>query len=721
MATGFDPFEGMVPPTGSMYPIDHEQLELASRLLLLGARHEVRALPSGRSQLVASNNPESLAQAIDNLSSDRAFYFTINPLATTPKKAATDKDIERRDWLFFDLDPIRPPDTSATEAEKAAALRLASLVEQWAVKNGWPAPYIVDSGNGIYLLYRINLPNDPITRQLIAAITKHIAKLFALESGVKVDTAVSNASRIVRIPGTWNVKGSNTPDRPHRQCKFLHIPYAAHVLTLAQIQAAVEPQAEPKAEQATDEQDPFAKTGNTSNRVRAWLRRAMESELVALALTPPGERNNGLNKAAFNLGQLIPVGLLKIDAVRALNVIGAQLGLSKTEVEKTVASGITAGMASPRVLPEWAQEEQAHQSEEAHTEKPLAAKTIGAHEVEPEDVHWLWHMRIPIGFITLFAGQTGQGKSAVTLDIAAKLSKGEALPDCPGDGIKRRTLIISEDPIAHMLVPRLMAAGADRTQIRFMTLEAMQQWTLNKIDFLKEACDESGHPSLIVIDPPTNWLSARDEHKNSEVRQILMKLASWLPEANAACVMITHLNKPSAGKSSDAISRIVGSVAWATVCRVACQFFPNPDEPHQSLMAVAKNNLGPKAATLGYTIENSDGMPKLTWQGEVDISAEQANSGESRKIKKMEATEFLEELFREKRSWPSQEIMDLADGKDVKRTNLFAAKKSLRIKAVRVADEQNPGKQAWYWDAPPGWPPRLEATDEQHVDDKPAF
>ena len=78
------------------------------------------------------------------------------------------------------------------------------------------------------------------------------------------------------------------------------------------------------------------------------------------------------------------------------------------------------------------------------------------HEIERKQVSWLWQDRIATGFISIFAGKTGIGKSFVLLDIVARLTTGRTLP---GEEIARpvaRVLVISEDPKEYVLVPRLM-------------------------------------------------------------------------------------------------------------------------------------------------------------------------------------------------------------------------------------------------------------------------
>ena len=45
-------------------------------------------------------------------------------------------------------------------------------------------------------------------------------------------------------------------------------------------------------------------------------------------------------------------------------------------------------------------------------------------DLEPRAVEWLWSGRVPLGMITMFAGDPKLGKSYVTLAMAAALSRG---------------------------------------------------------------------------------------------------------------------------------------------------------------------------------------------------------------------------------------------------------------------------------------------------------
>ncbi len=81
----------------------------------------------------------------------------------TAQEAKTRFDIE------LDIDPRRPAYVSSSDAEKAAALEVAETIERDLTDAGWPPPVWADSGNGLHLLYRVDLPNDDDARDLIQA------------------------------------------------------------------------------------------------------------------------------------------------------------------------------------------------------------------------------------------------------------------------------------------------------------------------------------------------------------------------------------------------------------------------------------------------------------------------------------------------------------------------------------------------------------------------
>ena len=80
-----------------------------------------------------------------------------------------------------------------------------------------------------------------------------------------------------------------------------------------------------------------------------YVERALQSELETLAQASEGNRNASLNNAAFTLGQFIEADLLPRPEIEALLTNTAQaIGLGEAEIEKTIKSGLEAGLANPR-------------------------------------------------------------------------------------------------------------------------------------------------------------------------------------------------------------------------------------------------------------------------------------------------------------------------------------------------------------------------------------
>lgn len=175
-------------------------------------------------------------------------YHTLNPveLALLARAAnriregaditTGDIDIIRRCWLPIDFDPVRPAGISSSEVEHTAALDRAAACRSWLCSRGWPEPLFADSGNGAHLLYRVDLPNDASSRELVKACLDALAHTFTDES-VVVDRGVHNAGRIWKLYGTLARKGDSTTDRPHRRSAIISRPgtfsVVAHNLLLA--------------------------------------------------------------------------------------------------------------------------------------------------------------------------------------------------------------------------------------------------------------------------------------------------------------------------------------------------------------------------------------------------------------------------------------------------------------------------------------------------------
>jgi hypothetical protein len=174
-------------------------------------------------------------------------YFTLNPckpalLARSanrlgqPRSTTSDKDIERLRWVPGDFDPIRPADISASDEEHRAALAKAREVsEDLTEQHGWARAVLGDPGNGGHALWRIDLPNDEISVELVKRVLQALAAHYD-DNVVKIDQSVYNPGRIWKAYGTVSRKGDDIPERPHRRSQLLYVPETIELVTREQLE-----------------------------------------------------------------------------------------------------------------------------------------------------------------------------------------------------------------------------------------------------------------------------------------------------------------------------------------------------------------------------------------------------------------------------------------------------------------------------------------------------
>ncbi len=614
---------------GPGHPTDVDEVRRAAGLLFdPSCDYQIQGLPQpGACRTVHGGDIEVIvAVAIDFSGSFRSVYFTLNPVQTGLDRWVKSEEITGRRWLLIDIDPVKADrDQSASSDEKAAACAVAMEVYADLASLGWPDPLTIDSGNGFHLDYRIELPNDDLSRQWLKAILAVLAAKHNT-AGATIDKAVHDAKRIARLPGTWAQKGEDTVERPHRPCRILSIPDEVRAVAVDQLKelaghpAILKPDPRPAAP-AT----PWQVRAGAGGR-EAYVKRAVELEVARVALAAEGERNASLNRAAFAVGTLLWTGyIVRTEAADRLAYAARRAGLAEGEIRTTARSGLDAGAAQPRTLPP---------SLESNGRAPVVAAeiapgeplTICAADVEPTVVRWLWPGRIPLGKLTTFAGWGGMGKSFVSLDIAARVSRGLPWPFGNGECAEPGNVLIvdTENGQSDTLVPRLIELGADLARIRFLQPLVLGSFTLADLDVLGRCLDEGPETLLVTIDPATAHLGGVKEHENAAMRALLAPLALFTELRQIAVVMITHVNKGGNTRSLDAAARVIGSVAWVNAVRSAEMFLRDPEDRSRRLMLSIKNNMAEDPKGLAYRIVKTETLATIEWIEEVETNADEA-------------------------------------------------------------------------------------------------
>ncbi len=266
---------------------------------------------------------------------------------------------------------------------------------------------------------------------------------------------------------------------------------------------------------------------------------------------------------------------------------------------------------------------------------PVGLVRLG--RVQASQVRWLWPGRVPLGKLTILDGDPGLGKSALTLDLAARLSAGRPMPDgLPSDldGPAGAVLLSAEDGLADTIRPRLEAAGADLDRIVALTsvigttdprrpaFVGRRPPTLVDLEPLERAI-AAVQAALVVVDPIMAYLPrAVDATSEVQVRALLARLAALAASEGVAILAVRHLTK-AAGR--DPLYRGGGSIGIIGAVRSALLVARDPADPTgaRRVLAPLKGNLAAPPPSLAYHLEApAGGALRVVWDGPVALTAE---------------------------------------------------------------------------------------------------
>ncbi len=329
-------------------------------------------------------------------------------------------------------------------------------------------------------------------------------------------------------------------------------------------------------------------------------------------------------------------------------------------------------------------------------------------DLEPCAVDWLWSGRVPLGMITMFAGDPKLGKSYVTLAMAAALSRGLPLPMSdrpihPGSTI----LMSAEDDPDRTIAPRLVAGGADRTKIHVLESvihengsEALPSLRTD-IDAITAAAARLGDCRLIVIDPVSAYLEGVDDNRNAVLRAVLTPLNRLAERLSAAVVLVSHLTKAGA---SNRKHRVLGSIAYVGACRANHLFVADSDDPagRRVLMLDNGGNVAPPAPALAYVIEDRDCGPRIEWchepgTGAIDSSPKPAQSAQLHhegKAPRHRACDDWLRAFLAEHCRSTTEIFEAASDAGFSKDQVRRAKSRIGAVANRVGFDKD---AQWNW------------------------
>jgi hypothetical protein len=265
---------------------------------------------------------------------------------------------------------------------------------------------------------------------------------------------------------------------------------------------------------------------------------------------------------------------------------------------------------------------------ETHAPKPRRAVVTCLEQVKSEPVNWLWPGRVPFGAVTILDGDPDLGKSTITIDIAARVTRGEAMPgeEAAAIGPSAVIMLSAEDTLSQTIRPRLDAAASDCRLVFHLdgvttgeaTGDAQDPPVLPFDLDLVEGLIAEKRAAVLIVDPFLAFLDGNlDAHKDQEVRRAMHRLKLLAERTGAAVIVVRHLNKLNAGP---AMYRGGGSIGIIGAARVGLIVGRDPENPDRHILAVNKNNLAARRRSIAYTLEPCGDVARIRWGEEVDLT-----------------------------------------------------------------------------------------------------
>lgn len=308
------------------------------------------------------------------------------------------------------------------------------------------------------------------------------------------------------------------------------------------------------------------------------------------------------------------------------------------------------------------------------------AKLVSAADIVMKRARWVWKERIALGTLSLLAGQPGLGKSTLVYWMVAQLTTGKLYGEFYGHP-KDVIICATEDSWEYTIVPRLVAAGADRSRVYRVDIEnkdnLLEGLNLMTDQALLEEIAKQKDIGLLVLDPLMSRMGdSGDTHKDSDVRKALEPMCRIADECQFAIIGLMHHNKSG---STDPLKSVMGSTAFSAVARSVHTVIAAPENedyegPPQRLFGTIKNNLGQVSGTgdsdsgtwlfhietVVFDTEDDDPQQlkigRLHWDGDAEITIgdgmqehvkrEKEGTTKEKKASKLDlATTFLGNLF----------------------------------------------------------------------------
>lgn len=407
-------------------------------------------------------------------------------------------------------------------------------------ESGLPAPtMLVNSGNGFHVYWKLE---KPVPAKDVRPWTKGVHKSLPADS-------THDPTRVMRVPGTLNVKDPENPTRAHI------VEYdPSRVYPIERF---------PKAEIAP----PAAVPGAPAKRVSTKLSETDFNTFVANWVE--GQKHNLAVAVAGYLRKNLYYSREECEAeiARIHAAAGYEMDDNLRKVVADTYAQPFATVAGVSKLREFGIFPKVHDALKITFSAPPKPKLqiIDFTEEINDQEFWIDGLVGP-GLLTLWAAEPKTGKSFAAMQMGYALSTGNPLWDFATDG-KRHKVLYFQGELTMQMVRQRAKNMFGLQAVRDPTWYAITAKPDEPIDLVRdpEILTDLAEPYDVVIVDPISVFHGNDENSSHSVKEVLSVFHS-LQSAGKAVVLIHHTNKLRTDQNGMPVgvsfSNIRGSGTW---------------------------------------------------------------------------------------------------------------------------------------------------------------
>jgi hypothetical protein len=357
-----------------------------------------------------------------------------------------------------------------------------------------------------------------------------------------------------------------------------------------------------------------AQVNGTTWQATGYATAALNAELANIAAATDGSRNDTLNRAAFNMAQLIAGGQISAEQVQDALVSAARaIGLGEREIAGTIRSGFAKGQMrartptpAPFTAPLPTLNGAGPSTAVDNPGDGYGTVDWAAVWADQTDMEWILEPLLPAGRLVALYSPPKVGKSLLMLELAIAIAAGKDALGSPTRATKVLYLDFENDPQTDIKA-RLIAMGhglEDVQRLAYMSYPACPPLdTPQGGAWLYGAAKHHG-ASLVVIDTISRCISG-EENDNNTWLNLYKHTGLHLKRDGIAMLRLDHSGKDESkgqrggsakGGDVDAVWRMT-EIVKGTTYRLECEMQRIHIQENALTLTRTENPLGHQVTT----------------------------------------------------------------------------------------------------------------------------